>query len=145
MEGVTVRDALGVELLECQLSVAARAKLDELRPELRSERAGTVQRDDFAAMHDRDSVAQALRLVEVVGRQENRRVAARSQAADHVQQLGADAGVEADCRLVEKEHAGARDERSGDLQPPALAAAVAPDGPVDQLSEVEQVEEALRS
>ena len=66
-----------------------------------------------------------------------------AQAADHVEQLVADARVEPDGRLVEEQHPRLRDERTGDLEPPALAAAVGRDGPVEQLAEVERLGELV--
>src|SRR5439155_14748590 len=47
----------------------------------------------------------------------------------------ADARVETDRRLVQEQHLGLRDEGTGDLEPAALAAAVARDGPVEELGE----------
>ena len=94
-------------------------------------------------MHDRDAVAEALGFVEVVRREENGRLAAVAEARDDVDQLGADPRVEADGRLVEEEHARPRDERTRDLQPPSLAAAVGRDRPIEQLGEPEDVGELL--
>ena len=85
------------------------------------------------AVHDRHAVAKLLRLVQVVRREQDRHLAARSQAPDHVEQLVADARVEADGRLVEEQHLGPGDQRAGDLEPAALPAAVAADRPVEQL------------
>src|SRR5207237_3099923 len=59
------------------------------------------------------------------------------QPGDHVEQLVADPRVEADRRLVEEEHLRLTQERAGDLQPAALAAAVALDGTVEQVLESE--------
>ena len=55
-------------------------------------------------MDDRDAVAQALRLVEVVGREQDRQLVAVAQAGDHVEQLVADPRVEPDGRLIEEQH-----------------------------------------
>ena len=66
---------------------------------------------------------------------------ARAQAGDHVQQLVADARVEADGRLVEEEHARLGDQRAGDLQAPALAAAVGPDRAIDERRQAERLHE----
>src|SRR5262249_61391560 len=62
---------------------------------------------------------------------------------DHLEQLGADARVEPDRRLVEEEHAGARDERAGDLEPPPLTAAIGSRGPVDQVGQAERGDELV--
>ena len=54
-----------------------------------------------------------------------------------------DPRVEPDRRLVEEQDTGGGDERPGDLEPPALAAAVARHRPVDQLGETEGVDELV--
>src|SRR5947207_1546206 len=51
------------------------------------------------------------------------------------------ARVEPDGRLVEKQHLRLRDERARDFEPPALAAAVASDRPVQQLRQTERLGE----
>ena len=66
---------------------------------------------------------------------------ARAQPGDHVEQLVADARIKADGRLVEEQHARLGDEGARDLQAPALAAAVAADGPVDELRQPERLDE----
>jgi hypothetical protein len=81
-------------------------------------------------MDDPDPVAEPLGLIEVVGREQDRDLVAIAEAPDHIEQLVADAWVETDRRFVEKQHLGPRNERAGDLQPSALAAAVACNGPV---------------
>jgi len=53
---------------------------------------------------DRDAVAELLRLVEVVRRQQHCQLAPVAQAGDHVEKLGADSRVEPDRRLVQEEH-----------------------------------------
>ena len=71
-----------------------------------------------------DAVAQPLGLVEVVGGQQDGHRRSRPQPGDEIEQLVADARIEPDGRLVEEEHLRLGEERPGDLQPPALAAAV---------------------
>ena len=63
------------------------------------------------------------------------------QAGDEVEQLEADARIEADGRLVEEQHLGVRHQRPGDLEPAALATAVGPHRPVDELAETERVDD----
>ena len=53
----------------------------------------------------------------------------------------ADPGVEPDRRLVEEEHSRRRHERSGDLEPPPLAAAVARDRSFENLREPERADD----
>ena len=79
------------------------------------ESAGRVESDDLAGMDDRDPVAESLGLVDVVGREQDRDLVAVAQVSDHLEQLVADARVEADRRLVEEQHLGLGDERAGDL------------------------------
>ena len=88
-------------------------------------------------MDDGDPVAQALGLVEVVGRQQDGHARTRAQLVDDVEQLMPDAGVEPHCRLVEEEHGRFRQQRAEDLKPPALAAAVGAHGPVENLGQPE--------
>src|SRR5437868_8280120 len=92
-----------------------------------------VECDDLAGVDDRDPIAEPLGLVEVVGREQDRDLVAIAQAPDHVEQLVANARVETDGRLVEEQHLGLRNERTRNLQPPPLAAAVARNRPVEQL------------
>jgi len=69
------------------------------------------------------------------------RLGVRPPRADQVEQLVSYARVEPHRRLVEEQHARLRDERARQLEPPALAAAVAADRAVDQLREAERVDE----
>ena len=96
------------------------------------QRLRAVERDQRALVDDRHPVAQALRLVKVVRRDQDRELLTRPQAGDHVEQLVADAGVEPDGRFVEEQDLGLRAEGACDLQAPAFAAAVGVDGAVDQ-------------
>ena len=119
--------------------VLPHAQLDQLAAEAIAEGGGGVEGDDPPLVHDRDPVAEPFRLVQIVRRQQDRQLVARAQPRDHVQQLLADARVEADRRLVEEEDAGPGDERAADLESPPLAAAVAGDGPVEELAQAERV------
>src|SRR5205085_3762549 len=112
-------------------------ELDQLAAERGAQRARRVEGDDAAEVHDRDPVAEPLRLVEVVRRQHDRQPASGAEPGDHVEELGADARVEPDRWLVEEEHAWPRDERPRDLEAPALAAAQGRDRPLEQLLEPE--------
>src|SRR5262249_1641370 len=66
-----------------------------------------------------------------------------AQARDHLEQLGPNPRVEADRRLVKEEHARMRDQGAGDLEPPALTAAVAAGRSLDQLGEAERAGELV--
>ena len=123
--------------LERFARAALHAELEDLAPQLGEQCDRRVERDDAACVHDRDPVAEPFRLVQVMRRQEHGHLPPRSQPGDHVEELGADPRVESHRRLVEEEHARIRDERAGDLEPPALAAAVRADGTIDELREAE--------
>src|SRR5262249_58951682 len=66
-----------------------------------------------------------------------------AQPRDQLEQLSADARVEADRRLVQEEHARVGDERAGKLEPATLAPAVAAHRAVGQVSEPKQVLELV--
>jgi len=92
-----------------------------------------VEGDDLPGVDDRDPVAEPLGFVEVVGGEQDGDLGAIAEASYRLEQLVADARVEADRRLVEEQPLGLGDERAGNLEPAALAAAVACDGPVEEL------------
>src|SRR6266536_160884 len=100
-------------------------------------RRASVERDDPAGVHDCDAIAEQLRLLEVVGGQQDGQLAPAAQAGDHLEQLGPNARVEANRRLVEEEHAWVRDKGAGDLESAALAAAVGTCRTIDQVGEAE--------
>ena len=77
--------------------------------------------DDLAAGDDRDPVGEALRLVHVVGGEEDG-LAEVAQAGDHLPGLAPRRGVEAGRRLVEEEQLGVADQRQADVEPALLAA-----------------------
>ena len=81
---------------------------------------------------DRHPVGEALRLVHVVGGEEDR-LAEVAQAGDHVPGLAPRRGVEAGGRLVEEEQLGVADQRHADVEA-ALLAAGEPAGPVVRLA-----------
>src|SRR5580693_9309028 len=70
----------------------------------RLQRLRGVEHDDAAVVHDRDAVA-VLRLVHVVGGQEDGDVLARLQLADVAPDRAARLRVQADRRLVQEQHA----------------------------------------
>jgi hypothetical protein len=94
-------------------------------------------------VHDGDAVAELLRLFQVVGREEDGHPPSRPQAGDVVEELEADARVQADGRLVEEQHLGIRDQRPGDLEAAALAPAVGVDRTVDERAELERVDDLV--
>ncbi len=68
-----------------------------------------------------DPVGEALRLVHVVGGQEDG-LAEVAQSGDHAPRLAARRRVEAGRRLVEEEQVRVADQRHADVEPPLLAA-----------------------
>src|SRR6266536_2268410 len=137
-ERVVPSDAALAQRGERGANAAVDVQLHELATELGEQRRWRVERDDPAGVDDRDAVAKAFGLVEVVRRQQHGHLRAAAQARDRLEEFGADARIEADRRLVEKEHARVRDERAGDLQAPALAAAVDARGSVDEIGQAER-------
>ena len=81
---------------------------------------GAPDRDDAAAVDDRDAIAQRFRLVEIVGRQQHR-VAVVPHPRDLVVQLAARLRIEAGGRLVEKHELGFVDEGQREREPLPLA------------------------
>ena len=100
--------------------------LDDLAAEPGQQRGGRVERDDPSFGHDRDAVAQLLGLVEVVRGQQDRHLTS-AKTGDVVQELEADARIQADRRLVEEQDLRVRQQRTRDLEASALAAAVGAD------------------
>ena len=132
---------MGAQRRQRGRGIAVDPQLDELATEAPQQGGRRVERDDLTRVDDRDAVAEPLRLVEVVRGQQDRHLAAGAQACDHVEQLVPDARVEADRRLVEEEHLRLREQRTRDLEPATLAAAVPVDGPVDEVGDPERVRE----
>jgi hypothetical protein len=87
---------------------------------------------DPAAVDDGQPVTQPLGLVEVMGGQQDRDAGALAQGCDRVEQVMADPGVQADCRLVEEQDPGCRQQGPDDLEPAPLSAAVSGDRAVEQ-------------
>jgi len=74
-----------------------------------SRRGRPVQGDDRALVHEGDAVAEPFGLVQVVGGQDGGHAGAPAPPADQVEQLVADASVQADRRLVEEQPADGLD------------------------------------
>ena len=86
------------------------------------ERGGRPLGDEPPLLDDRDAVAERLRLVEVVRREEDR-LAEVLQRADDVPRRAPRRRVEAGRRLVEEDQLGVADEREREVQAAQLAAA----------------------
>ena len=121
---------------EAQADVAVvQAALELLR------RAGG---DDRAVVEDRDPVRELVRLVEVLGGQEDRHAAGR-QRADDLPHRAPAARVQARRRLVEEDHARVADERHGQVEPALHAAGVGHGRLVGRVDEVELLEQLRRA
>src|SRR3984957_17198899 len=77
--------------------------------------------DDLAAGDDGDSVGELLRLVHVVGGEQDRGTQA-GKPPDDLPGAAPRARVEAGCRLVEEKDPGVPDDAEGEIQPPLLPA-----------------------
>ena len=88
----------------------------------------------------RDPVGEPVRLLEVLGRQQDRD-AARDELADDVPHDPPAARVEARRRLVEEDDPRLADERHRQVEPPAHAARVGRDGLARRVDEVEPLEQ----
>ena len=84
------------------------------------ERAGRALGDDLRLVHDHQPVAQLLRLVHVV-RREDERHALLLEAVETVPEQVSRLRVEAGGRLVEQQQVGLVDEPAGDDQAPLHA------------------------
>ena len=86
--------------------------LDALAADLRLELVGRAAGDDLAVVDDRDRVGQLVGLLEVLGREQQRRALA-DEAADDVPHAQPAARVEAGRRLVEEQQPRPADQRAG--------------------------------
>ncbi len=102
---------------------------------------GDALGDDPRLVHDHEPVAQLLRLVHVVGRQDERH-AALLESVEAIPEQVARLRVEAGRRLVEEQQLGLVDERAGDRQAalhPARHVLDLVARPLRELGEVEQL------
>ena len=119
--------------------------LDRLGPGVLGDQlARRADGDGLAVRHDRDLVAEALGLLDVV-RAHQDRDALGAQPVDQRPQLLADLRVEADGRLVEQQQLRLVQQRAGDQQAPAHAAAELVDLRLAALGEVRDGERRGRS
>ena len=98
---------------------------------------------DAPVAHDRDAVAEAQRLVEVVAHEQDGLLHARLQREQLVLQLVADQRVERREGLVHQEDVGVRGERAGEPHALLHAARQLADGAVPPVREADQFELAL--
>src|SRR5262245_41225765 len=113
-----------------------------LRPEAGFELGRGADGADAAAVHERDAVAELLRLFHVV-RREQHGDPLGPQRAEPVPDGVATDRIEPDRRLVEDEHPGLVHERLGELEAPDHATRVAVGGPVGGVLEVHRGKQLL--
>ena len=123
---------------------AVDAERDDVAGHLPLELVGGALGDDLAVVDDREAVGQGVGLLEVVGRQEDRR-ALLAEAADLVPHAGARLRVEAGRRLVEEQDRRAVDDPQADVEPALHAAGVGAGRPVGGRLEVERREHLGRA
>ena len=98
--------------------------------------------DRLAVGHDQHRVGEALRLLDVVRRHQDRRAFA-AERVDQRPELLAHLRIEPDGRLVEEHEPGPVDERARDQQPPPHPAGELVDAGVAPVDELRQLERAL--
>ena len=117
--------------------------LDPLAADRVLELVGGALGDHRAVVDDRDPVGEPVRLVEVLGRQQDGRP--RGDAIlDHLPERDPAARVEAGRRLVEEDHRRAGDERPREVEPAPHAAGVGLDEPARGVGEAEALEQLGR-
>ena len=101
--------------------------------------------DDGAAIDDRQVGDEAVGLLEVVRRQQDRQVLGAAQLLDLLPHRDAHLGIEAGRRLVEEEDARTVHERHRDVEAPLHPARVAARDPVGGLLEPDLLEQVLHA
>ena len=107
------------------------------------ERGGRVDGERLAVVDDRDPLAQDVRLLHVV-RREERRLAGAVEVFEDAPEVDARLRVDAGRRLVEEEHLRLVDERAGDHQPLREAAGELEDHRAGAVGERELLEQLVR-
>ena len=115
---------------------------DDVRPDLGLELVRRAAGDDHAAVDDREPVAEAVGLLEVVRRQEQRH-ALGLQPPQLVPERRARGRIDAGRGLVEEQQPRPVHEPAGQVDAPAHAARVGPHLPVGGLLEAEQHEQLV--
>jgi hypothetical protein len=113
--------------------------LDPVGTHLRLEFVGGPGGDDPAGVDDDDLVGQLIRLLEVLGRQQDGR-AGSDERLDRGPDVDAGARVQAGGRFVEEQHRRSEDQAGGQVEPATHAAGVLGDRLVGRRGEVEPVE-----
>ena len=129
--------------LRCLPAVAVvEPDLEPVAAHLLLELVGRALGDDDAAVDHGDPVGQAIRLVQVLGREEHGRPSG-DELLDRVPEADPAADVEPRRGLVEEEHRRPRDERGGEVEAAAHASGVRPGEPPAGIDEVERGQELV--
>ena len=116
--------------------------LDPLAAHLGLELVGGATGDDLAVVDDRDRMGEFVGLLEVLGREQERRPFA-DQVADHVPHPEPASRVESGRGLVEEQQARSSDQRAAEVEPATHAARVRLDHPVGGVGQLELLEELV--
>ena len=116
--------------------------LDPFATDLRLELVGGAAGDDLAVVDDGDRVGELVGLLEVLGREQERRALA-DEAADDVPHAEPAARVEAGRRLVQEQEPRPPDEGAAEVEPAAHAARVGLDDAVAGVGQVELLEQLV--
>jgi len=116
---------------------------DRVAAERTLELLGRALGDDPAARDDREAVGQAVRLLEVVRRQEDGQRLVRGEPSELGPHRGSSLGIETRGRLVQVEHARPVDEAEAYVEPALHAARVRADDASSGLGEPEDLEELV--
>ena len=116
--------------------------LDALAADLVLELVRGAPRDDLAVVDDRDGVGQLVRLLQVLGGQQQRGAFAH-QAPDDVPHAQPAARVETGRRLVEEQQPRPPDERAAQVEASAHATGVGLDDPVSGVHQVELLQQLV--
>jgi hypothetical protein len=115
---------------------------DDRPTQARLELRGRAIGDDPALVDDRDAVGQPVRLLEVLGG-EQQCAALGDELLDHMPQVAATRRVEPGRRLVEEEHGRAVDQRGGQVEPAPHAAGVGLGRAIGGVAEPEPLEQLV--
>ena len=130
-------ERLSLEQLEHAVARAVGADDDDVAGDLPLQLVGRAEGDDLAVVDDRDAVAERVRLLEVVRRQEHGR-AGVAQLAHLVPHPRAALRIEARRRLVEEQQLRQVHEPDADVEPALLPAGIGLRRAVGAVGELER-------
>jgi hypothetical protein len=115
----------------------------ELSTEVRLQLLRTALDDDLAAADDRDALGEAVGLLEIVGREEDRQVLLLREPLDLYPHCCTRLRVQPGGRLVEEEHAWPVDEADRDVESTLHPTGVATRDPVGGFAETHELEQLV--